>query len=177
MYSREFSVPEGVLIEIDSNKVKVSGSKGEIKKEFKLIFNTKIQKQDKKIVVSSESDRRKAKALVGTIIAHIRNMSKGVMEGYIYKMKIVYSHFPMTVKIDGNKIVTQNFIGERTTRTAKIVGNAQVKIEGQDMTISGIDIDEVGSTASNIELSCRIVGYDKRRFSDGIYLVQGKKAV
>ncbi len=177
MYSREFSIPEGVTIEVDNNKVKVSGSKGEIKKEFKLTYNTKIQKQDKKIVVSSESEERKAKALVGTIAAHLRNMSKGVTEGYTYKMKIVYSHFPMTVKIDGNKVVTQNFIGERTLRTAKIIGNTQVKIEGQDMTITGIDLDEVGATASNIELSCRIVGYDKRRFNDGIFLTHGKKAV
>ncbi len=170
MHSKEIPVTEGVNVDIDGNKVKVTGSKGEIKREFKLIYSTKIQKQDNKIIVSSESSERKAKALVGTILAHIRNMMKGVTEGYTYKMKIVYSHFPMTVKVEGGKVVTQNFIGERTLRTADITGKAQVKIEGQDVTITGIDLEEVGLTASNIELSCRIVGYDKRRFSDGIYL-------
>lgn len=170
MYSKEIIIPENVTSEVDVNKVKLSGARGELKREFKLAYNVKIQKQDNKITVVSESSHRKTKALVGTIIAHIRNMVKGVTEGYTYRMKIVYSHFPMMVKIDGNNIVTQNFIGERTSRTAKIVGNVQVKIEGQDITITGNDLEEVGATASNIELSCRIVGYDKRRFSDGIYI-------
>lgn len=174
MYSKEITIPEGVSVEVDGNKVKVSGGKGEIKREFKLAYDIKVQKQDNKITVVSESKHRKGKALVGTIIAHIRNMVKGVTEGYIYKMKIVYSHFPMNVKVDGDKVVTQNFLGERTSRIAKIAGNTQVKIEGQDVTVSGIDLEEVGLTSSSIEQSCRITGYDKRRFSDGIYFVSKK---
>ena len=170
MYSKEITITEGVTVEVDGNKVKVSGGKGEIKREFKLAYSIKIQKQDNKIIISSESSHRKTKALVGTIIAHIRNMAKGVTEGYTYKMKIVYSHFPMNVKVDGDKVVTLNFIGERTPRIAKIAGNTQVKIEGQDVTVSGIDLEEVGLTSSSIEQSCRITGYDKRRFSDGIYI-------
>ncbi|MEK6909510.1 MAG: 50S ribosomal protein L6 [Candidatus Aenigmatarchaeota archaeon] len=175
MYSKEITVPEGVSAEVDENKAKVSGSKGEIKREFKLSHGVKIQKQGNNIIVVSELSHRKTKALVGTIIAHIRNMVKGVTEGYAYKMKIVYSHFPMNVKVDGDKVVTQNFMGERTPRIAKIAGNAQVKIEGQDVIVSGIDLEEVGLTSSSIEQSCRIVGYDKRRFSDGIFLTKGKK--
>ena len=158
------------MVDVDGNKVKVSGSNGEIKREFKLTYNIKIQKQENKITVASESSERKAKALVGTILAHIRNMMKGVNEGYTYRLKIVYSHFPMNVKVEDGKIVTQNFLGERTSRIAKIIGKTQVKIEGQDVIITGIDIEDVGLTASNIEQSCRIVGYDKRRFSDGIYI-------
>lgn len=174
MYSREINVPEGVTVEIQGSNVTVSGTKGKIERKFKLAFDAKIQKEDGKIKVSSEYDERKAKALIGTITAHIRNMMRGVTEGYTYKMKIVYSHFPMMVKIEGNKVVTQNFLGERTQRTANIIGSTQVKIEGQDVTITGIDLEEVGLTAGNIEQSCRIVGYDKRRFSDGIYVHKGK---
>jgi len=174
MYSKEIAIPEGVTAEVEVNKIKINGSKGELKREFKLAYGIKIEKLDNKVKVSSESSVRKAKALVGTIVAHIRNMVKGVTEGYIYKMKIVYSHFPMTVKVEGGKVVTQNFIGERTPRIAKIVGDIEVKIEGQDVTITGTDIEDVGLTASNIEQSCRIVGYDKRRFSDGIYIQKAK---
>ncbi len=170
MYSKEIIIPEGVTAEVDGSRVKISGGKGELKREFKLAYSIKIQKQDNKIIISSELSHRKTKALVGTIIAHIRNMVRGITEGYTYKMKIVYSHFPMNVKVDGDKVVTQNFLGERTPRIAKIVGGTQVKIEGQDVTVSGNDIEEVGLTASCIEQSCRIVGFDKRRFSDGIYI-------
>ncbi len=170
MYTREISIPEGVSIEIDENKMKVSGSKGELKREFKLAYGTKITKDGEKIKVSSEIDRRKAKALVGTVIAHTRNMIKGVTNGYTYKLKIVYSHFPMNAKVEGDKVLVNNFIGERTARIARIVGKTQVKIEGQDVTVTGMDPEETGQTAGNIELSCRIVGYDKRRFADGIFI-------
>ena len=174
MYSKELTLASDVTVEIDGGEVKVSGSKNELKREFKLAYGIKIQKQDNKIIAVSESSERKAKALMGTIIAHIRNMIKGVKEGYTYHLKIVYNHFPMTVKVEGDKVVTQNFIGERTPRIAKIAGNTQVKIEGQDVTVTGSDIEDVGLTAGSIELSCRIVGYDKRRFSDGIY-IQGRE--
>ena len=170
MYSREISIPEGVSIDVEGMKMKVSGSKGELIRAFKLAFGTKIIKEENKIKVTSETDRRKAKALVGTVIAHTRNMIRGVTKGYTYKLKIVYSHFPMTAKVEGSKVMVNNFIGERTARVAKIVGHTQVKIEGQDVTVTGNDPEETGQTAGNIELACRIVGYDKRRFADGIFI-------
>jgi large subunit ribosomal protein L6 len=98
-------------------------------------------------------------------------MMIGVTKGYTYKLKVVFSHFPVTVKVDKDKVLIQNFLGERKPRVAKIVGNAQVKVEGQDITVTGIDIDEVSQTASNIELACRITGYDRKIFQDGIWIV------
>lgn len=166
-------LPEGISLEINANKVKVSGEKGELKREFKLYYGMKIQKEDDKLKVISESDDRKAKALVGTVAAHIRNMAKGVTKGYTYHMKIVYSHFPVTVKVEGSKFIVQNFLGARTLRTAKIVGDTKVEINGQDVTVAGIDPEDTGQTAGNIELATRIVGFDRRRFNDGIYI--GKK--
>ena len=136
MYTREISVPEGVSIEVNVNKMKVSGEMGELKREFKLAHEIKIMKEENKIRVTSEIERRKAKALVGTIIAHTRNMIRGVTKGYTYKLKIVYSHFPMNAKVEGSKVMVNNFIGERTSRVAKIVGKTQVKIDGQDVTVT-----------------------------------------
>lgn len=171
MYSREMTIPEDVNVEIDKNKVKVSGAKGNLERGFKLAYDIRITKDNNKIKIVSEHEERKAKSLVGTILAHIRNMFIGVTKGHTYKMKIVFSHFPMTVKVDEGRVVIQNFLGERTPRIAKIIGNTQVKIEGQNVIVNGIDAEDTGQTASNIELACRIVGYDKRRFNDGIYIV------
>ncbi|MBI2084471.1 MAG: 50S ribosomal protein L6 [Candidatus Aenigmarchaeota archaeon] len=170
MYSKEIKVPEGITVGVDGGKVTVTGPKGELSRTFKTAYGTKISKAENKIVATSESENRKAKALVGTLAAHIRNMIKGVSDGYTYRMKIIYSHFPMTVKVEGGKVVIQNFLGERTTRTAKIVGNTEVKVQGQDVTVIGIDPEETGQTSGNIELATRIVGYDRRRFNDGIYI-------
>lgn len=170
MYSQELIVPEEINIEITGSKVRVSGPKGQLEKQFP-IREIKIEKSENKIKVSTESERRESKALVGTTIAHIRNMIHGITKGFVYRLRLVYSHFPITVKVEKDKIVIQNFLGERKPRVAKIVGNTQVKVEGSDVVVSGINLDEVSQTAGDIELSTRITGYDKKIFQDGIYLV------
>jgi large subunit ribosomal protein L6 len=174
MYIKELSIPENVTVEVSGNKVKVSGEKGQLERKFELVKGVKMEKTDNKIKVSAETERRKVKALVGTIIAHIKNMIEGVTQGFTYKLKVVFSHFPVTVKVEGKQVIIQNFLGSRTPRVAKIVGNTEVKIEGQDITLSGIDLENVGQTAANIELATRITGYDRRRFMDGCYIVSQK---
>jgi large subunit ribosomal protein L6 len=170
MYSIELKIPENVKVEIEGKKVKVYGEKGELERTF-AEKGIKIELVEGKILIFSESERKKFKALVGTIAAHIRNMFEGVTKGFTYRLRIVYSHFPVTVKVEGDKVLIQNFLGERVPRVAKIVGKTQVKVEGSDLIVSGINIEEVGQTAANIEQACRIVGYDRRRFMDGIYIV------
>jgi large subunit ribosomal protein L6 len=169
MYAKELKIVQEATVAIDNKKVKVSGEKGSLEKSFAL-REIKIEKIENKIKVSSESDRRKVKSLVGTVLAHIRNMITGVTKGYVYRLKVVFSHFPVTVKVEGDKILIQNFLGERTPRIAKIAGSAKVEVKGQDISVSGIDLDDVGLTASSIEQATRIVGYDRRRFPDGIFL-------
>lgn len=171
MYSKEVLIPENVNIEIVNNKVKVSGEKGSLEKEFKAIFGVKIEKQEDKVKVSSESERRKVKALVGTIAAHIRNMIDGVTKGFTYKLKVIYFHFPITVKVEGNKVLIQNFLGERVPRVAKIFGDAKVKVDGQDIIVTGINVDDVGLTASSIEQATRIKARDRKVFQDGCWIV------
>lgn len=171
MYSQELIIPENVRVELEERIVKVSGPKGELKNVFELTEGMKIEKIDNKIKVSSDSERRKIKALVGTTLSQIKNMIDGVKNGFVYRLRIVYSHFPITVKVEKDKVLIQNFLGERTPRFARIVGTTEVKIEGSDIIVSGIDLQNVSQTAGNIELSTRITGYDKRRFMDGCYIV------
>lgn len=171
MYAHELEIPEGVAVEISGKNIKVSGPKGSLEKRFGIKMNVKIEKAESKIKVSSESERRKAKALVGTIAGHIKNMITGVTEGFTYRLRAVYSHFPITIKQEGEKIVVQNFLGERTPRVSKIVGDTEVKIEKTEVIVTGINLEDVSQTAANIEQSCRIVGYDKKRFMDGVFII------
>ena len=114
---------------------------------------------------------KKDKAMVGTIKSHVSNMIYGVKHGFTYKMKIVYAHFPMTVKVKGNIVSIDNFLGERSPRTAKIIGDVKVSVKGDDVTITGINKEHVGQTMANIEQATKIKGRDPRIFQDGIYLV------
>jgi len=170
MYSKEALILENVNVEITNKKVKISGPKGELERRFKTFFEIKIEKVENKVKVSSEEERRKVKAEVGTIAAHIRNMIKGVTKGFNYKLRVVYSHFPVKVKVEGDKVLIQNFLGEKVPRVAKIVGKTQVKVEKQDVIVSGISLEDVGQTSSSIEQACRIRGKDRRIFQDGIWL-------
>lgn len=170
MFFKELAIPNDVMLDISGNKIVVRGPKGEVQKQLDVGKEIKIEKLDSKVKVSSESERRTTKALVGTIAAHIRNAMDGVTKGYTYKMRVVYSHFPITVKIEGDRVLVNNFLGERIPRIAKVLGKTQVKVDQQDITLTGSNVDEVSQTAANIEQTCRIVGYDKKIFQDGIYI-------
>ncbi len=170
MYSKEFIIPQDVTLEISGNKVKAKGTKGELEKQLVVSKGITLEKIDGKVKISSESDRKNVRAVIGSTIAHIRNMVDGVTKGYVYKLKVVYSHFPVTVKSEGKKILIQNFLGERTPRIAKVVGKTEVKIEGTDLTLSGLDVDDVSRSAANIEQAARISGRDRRVFQDGVWI-------
>jgi large subunit ribosomal protein L6 len=172
MYFQELVIPEGVNVEISNHSVNVSGPKGNLKKKLELEKATKVERIENRLKISSESDKRKVKAKIGTSVAHVKNMIDGVTKGFVYKLKVIYSHFPITVKVEKDKVMIQNFLGERTSRIAKIVGQSQLKIEGQEISVSGINLEEVSQTAANIEQATRIVGFDKKVFQDGIYITQ-----
>ncbi len=167
---REVELPDDVKAEIKEGVVIVEGPKGKLERK---LYHPKIsiEKIDNKIVVKCEFARRKEKALVGTFAAHIKNMIKGVTEGFVYKMKIVYSHFPMKVSVKGNEVIIENFLGEKHPRKAKIFGNVKVTVKGDEVTIEGINREEVGQTAANIEFATKVKDRDIRVFQDGIYIV------
>ncbi len=168
---KKVKIPENVEVEVSGYKVKVKGPKGELEREFKIWKkNVKIEKKDGEIIITGIDDRRKTKAMVGTVAAHINNMITGVTKGFVYKLKIVYSHFPVKVELKGDKLYVRNFLGENSPRIAKVLPGVKVEIKGQDIILKGIDIEAVGNTANNIEQACRVVGYDRRRFIDGIYI-------
>ena len=172
MYEKEIEIPESVKAELQGRNIKISGAKGKLERELGN-GSLKIELAGGKLKVSSESSRRKSKALVGTAIAHARNMIHGVTKGYTYKLKIIYSHFPVTVKVDdaNKQVFIQNFIGEKTPRVAKITGDSKVEVNGSDIAVTGIDADAVSQTAATIEQATRIKMHDRKVFQDGIYLV------
>lgn len=167
---REFEVPEKVQLSVDDGKISVKGPKGALKREFDLRRIKVVKLKDKKWAVKCEYPRMKDKAMIGTIESHILNMIHGVVSGYEYKMKIVYSHFPIKATAKGNAVVIENFLGERHPRKTRIVGETKVNIKGDEVTLQGINIEDVGQTAANIEQACKIRGFDPRVFQDGIYI-------
>ncbi|WP_297491025.1 50S ribosomal protein L6 [Thermococcus sp.] len=167
----EVEVPEGVEVTVEGSRIRVAGPKGELERELEYP-GMRIFTEDGKVVVYKEFPRRKDVAMARTFKAHIANLIRGVTEGFTYKLKVVYSHFPMTVKVQGDEVVIENFLGEKNPRRAKILPGVTVKVVGQEVIVEGIDKEAVGQTAANIEQATRITKWDRRVFQDGIYIVE-----
>jgi len=113
---------------------------------------------------------KKEKRILKTIKSHLNNLIKGVINQYIYTLKICSGHFPMNVSVSNNKVIIKNFFAEKIPREAKILPNVEVKINGDIITVKSVDLELAGQTASNIEQACRITNRDRRIFMDGIYI-------
>ncbi|MDD3232745.1 MAG: 50S ribosomal protein L6 [Candidatus Methanomethylophilus sp.] len=165
------AIPDGVTVSMDGNTFKVKGPKGELSRNFSHP-NVNVVYADGKVAVSSEFPRIKDKAMVGTYVAHINNMIRGVTVGFTYNLKVVFSHFPMKVAVNDKekRVEVNNYMGGHAPRYAKIIGETKVKVSGADITVSGINIEDVGQTAANMEKSTMRGGFDKRVFEDGIYI-------
>ena len=93
-------------------------------------------------------------------------------------MRFVYAHFPINVAITNNakKVEIRNFLGEKVVRVVDALGDVKVKRSTDvkdEITLEGIDIDDVSRTAALINGICKVRNKDIRKFLDGIY-VDGK---
>lgn len=169
--SRSIQIPDGVVVNIEDRKVTVKGSKATLTRDFSYA-PILLETDGKTVRVWAEWPRKKEAALVGTIDSHIKNMITGVTKGYSYKLKIVFSHFPITVKVQDKSLLIENFTGERRARAAKILGDVKVKIEAEDIIVQGTKLEDVSQTAANIEMVTRVTKKDPRVFLDGIYVYE-----
>ena len=169
--SKTIQVPDGVEINVIQRKVTVTGNKGTLIRDFSHVAIS-ISYNDGLLNVWAEWPRKKEASLVGTIYSHILNMITGVEKGFTYKLKIVFSHFPISVKVQDKLIIIENFTGERQSRKSKIIGDTKVKVQGEDIIVEGINLENVSQTAANIEQATKVKNKDPRVFLDGIYVFE-----
>ena len=172
--THEIPLPDGVSASVDHDNVTLTKDGSTISRQFRH-SRVSVSSNDANLIVFCDLPRRKHKAIAGTWAAHLRNMVRGIDSGFEYKLKAVYSHFPMTLKVEGNTMTITNLFGEKVPRKAALPwtpAEVQVKIENKtDVTVSGSDREKVGQTAANIEMACKIKKRDRRVFQDGIYIV------
>ena len=166
------TIPEGVTADYsEDGVVTITGPKGSLNRQFNST-SVAIHQEGGALIVRADMPRRKTKALAGTWNAHLNNMVKGVTEGFTYNLKAFYSHFPMTLEVKGREFVVNNYFGERVPRRADILSGVEVKVNNKvEVTVTGIDKENVGQTAANIERCVVVKNRDRRVFQDGIYLL------
>ncbi len=169
--SLELELPEGVSANFANDQLTINGPLGKVSQDFSKI-PVKIQIQGAKLEVSTPGSRRKDNAVINTANSLVRNAIEGVTKGYEYKLKVVFAHFPVSVKVQGNKVLVENFYGERAPRVGEIVGDTKVQVQGEDLIVSGVSIRDVGQTAANLEQATTVRRKDQRVFLDGVYVYE-----
>jgi large subunit ribosomal protein L6 len=168
---RKVKIPGGVKASLEGMHLRVTGPKGQLSRNVRFPQVT-VTCDGNEVVISTESRRKEITAMVGTLEAHTKNMIRGVTEGYEYRMKVVFSHFPIQLKLQGSRLEIANFLGEKKARHARIEPGVTAKVGNDEVVLNGIDRELVGTTAANIEHATHIRDRDPRVFQDGIYMVQ-----
>lgn len=168
---RKVTIPDGVKVQLEGTQLKVTGPKGQLTRNMHFPQVT-VACDGKEVVISTDSKRKEITAMVGTLEAHTKNMCHGVSEGFEYRMKVVFSHFPIQLKIQGNRLEIANFLGEKKARYARIETGVTAKVANDEVVLTGIDRELIGNSAANIEHATHIRNRDPRVFQDGIYMIQ-----
>ena len=171
MTRTELDIPDDVSAEMDHLTLTVEGPNGSVSRRL-WYPDVSVSVDGDQVIIESEAEDAKTGATVGTFESHVRNMFHGVTEGWEYKMEVFYAHFPMQVSVDGDHVVIENFLGEKAPRRAKVRGDTDVQVDGEEVTLSGPNKEHVGQTAADIEQLTRVKDKDTRVFQDGVYITE-----
>ncbi|KAL1198447.1 Large ribosomal subunit protein uL6x [Cardamine amara subsp. amara] len=186
--SETMDIPDGVAIKVNAKVIEVEGPRGKLIRDFKhLNLDFQLIKDEvtgkRQLKIDSWFGSRKTSASIRTALSHVDNLIAGVTQGFLYKMRFVYAHFPINASISGNNksIEIRNFLGEKKVRKVdmldgvKIVRSEKVKDE---IVLEGNDIELVSRSCALINQKCHVKKKDIRKFLDGIYVSEkGKIAV
>jgi large subunit ribosomal protein L6 len=166
----EIEIPVNVNVRMEGNTFIVDGKLGTLRKDITKL-PIAVDVKDKKLVIRPPGTRKKDHAVTNTAKSIIQSMIKGVESGFTYKLKVVYAHFPISVKTKGKEIHVENYFGERAPRVSHVVGDTtKVNVTGEDVIVQGPSLEDVSQTAANIESSTKLKGKDQRVFLDGLYI-------
>jgi len=164
-------IPDEVSAEVSNLDLTVEGPNGSVTRTL-WYPSVSVSVDDGEVVITADEDDAKTNATVGTFESHVSNMLYGVTEGWEYEMEVYYAHFPMQVDVEGDEVVIENFLGERSERRTPLRGDTEVQVDGEVVTLSGPSKEDVGQTAADIEQLTRVTDKDNRVFQDGVYITQ-----
>jgi len=166
----EISIPSEISAEIIDDILIMKKEDKEIKRKLNPLISVRVD--GGKVIVSAKRMRRIEKRLFGTYRAHIKNMIKGLEEGFVFKLQIANVHFPMNVSYDkaNNELVVKNFLGEKTDRKIKLNDDVDVKVDKDIIEVSSHDIEKAGIAATKIEKGTKVRNKDRRVFQDGCFI-------
>lgn len=166
------TIPAGVTVAVDNGVLKVSGAKGSLLRP--VLKDVEIKIEDNTItLIPGKTD--KAPALWGTYAAHLRNMIKGVTEGFTKILEIEGVGYRAEVK--GKDLVLN--VGFSHSVPLLIPEGITALVEKNVITLAGSDIELLGQFAADVRKVRKPEPYKGKGIRyRGEYIIrkQGKKA-
>ncbi|NLF00349.1 MAG: 50S ribosomal protein L6 [Anaerolineales bacterium] len=141
------TLPEGVRVEVERNRVTVTGPKGSIAREFHP--DMAIEREDGVLKINRPTDQRHHRALHGLTRALLNNMVVGVTEGFKKQLEIQGVGYRVELQPEGSLLMT---LGLSHTVTVAPPEGITFEVESRTrvITVHGIDKELVGRVAAEI---------------------------
>jgi large subunit ribosomal protein L9e len=132
--TEELEIPDGVTVSVKSRVIVVTGPRGTLTKNVRHVnMDIRLIKgKANKVTLAVWQGNRKHVACLRTVRSLISNMITGVTkvwarflcgtamaqffeQGFLYKMRAVYAHFPINciIQDNGRRLEIRNFLGEK----------------------------------------------------------------
>ena len=139
------AIPAGVEVKLEEgNVITVKGPKGTLTR--KLVDDLDIKVEGSEVIVTRPSDLKRYKSLHGLTITLIFNMVEGVTNGYTKELEI--NGVGYRAAKAGKKLTLT--LGYSHPVEMEDPEGIETKVDGNKITVSGIDKEKVGQFAAEI---------------------------
>ena len=137
-------IPSGVTITVDSDVITVKGAKGELTVPH--LSDVTVTIEEGQAVVTRKDDERIAKAQHGLQRSLLNNAVVGVTKGFEKKLEVNGVGF----RVNGGGQEIEMSLGFSHPVKYKAPEGVQLTVEKMNITVTGIDKQQVGQTAAEI---------------------------
>ena len=141
---KTIAVPKGVTVTLDGQNITVKGPKGEL--SVTIAEPITVSLEDGVVTVARPDDERESRSLHGLSRTLINNMIIGVTDGYSKGLEIVGTGYRVQAKGQDLEFA----LGYSHPVPVKAPQGITFTVEGNKVTVAGIDKQQVGETAANI---------------------------
>merc|ERR1712066_977129 len=121
---------KGVKITVKAKIVEVSGKNGTLKRDFKhLPIELWLANCGKEVKARMYFAKSKQISMLRSVCSHIQNLFDDVEKKFVYKLRLVYAHFPINANITngGKTVEIRNYLGEKIVRTVNLLPGVTVE--------------------------------------------------
>ena len=137
-------VPKDVHVQLDGSHVAVKGPKGQLERDIHPTM--RVRQVEGQLLVERPDDERIHRSLHGLTRTLVSNMVEGVSKGFTKTLEVIGVGYK--VATTGNTVSLA--VGFSHPVDFKLPEGIEAKVEGNKLTLSGIDKVLLGETAARI---------------------------